>query len=165
MAPQRGATNTAGLLFPHAGIIHTTALSCGVFDQESRATDHAELRPALYAYIGGIVRNQHGALLSIGGIEDHVHVLLRWRADRALSDLMRDLKSDSSEWTHQTYPRQPFGWQEGYAAFSVSASAKDKVVAYIENQQEHHRTRSFGEELRALLDAHGVEYDPRFLPL
>lgn len=124
-----------------------------------------DMRPRLHGYIGGIVRNQRGSLLAIGGVEDHLHVLFRSRADAALSDLMRDLKGDSSKWVHETFPSRPFAWQEGYAAFSVSASARDKVIAYIENQEDHHRTRTFGEELRALLDAHGVEYDPRYLPL
>lgn len=123
-----------------------------------------DIRPRLYGYVGGIVRNQGCSLLAIGGIEDHLHLLFRSRADAALSDLMRDIKGDSSEWVHTTFPSRPFAWQEGYAAFSVSASARDKVIAYIENQEEHHRTRSFGQELRELLDAHGVEYDPRYVP-
>lgn len=124
-----------------------------------------EIQPRLYGYIGGIVRNQRGSLLAIGGIPDHLHLLIRTRPDLAVSDLMRELKGDSSEWAHETFPRSAFGWQDGYAAFSVSASAKDRVIEYIENQEEHHRVRPFGEELRALLDAHGVEYDPRYLPV
>lgn len=145
---------------------YTQLLYHAVFSTKNREPVIVQdLRPRLYGYIGGIIRNQRGSLLAIGGIEDHLHVLFRSRADAALSDVMRDLKGDSSVWVHETFPSRPFAWQEGYAAFSVSASARDKVIAYIENQEEHHRTRTFGEELRALLDAHEVEYDPRYLPL
>lgn len=123
------------------------------------------LRERLYPYLGGIVRGERGTLLAIGGVADHIHLLMRWRADKALADLMRDLKSQSSLWVHETFPeRRTFAWQEGYAAFSVSASAKERVVEYIVKQEEHHQARTFGEELRTLLDAHGVEYDAKYLP-
>ncbi len=115
----------------------------------------------LHAYIGGIIRAERGTPLEIGSVEDHIHILLRWRTDEALSNLMRTVKSRSSLWVHQTWPDLAgFAWQEGYAAFSVSASQSDAVREYIRNQREHHARREFRAELEALLRAHGVEFDP-----
>lgn len=121
------------------------------------------LADRLYPYMGGIVRAERGSLLAVGGIEDHIHLLLRWRADAALSDLMRTVKARSSRWVHETFPDLGgFAWQEGYAAFTVSRSQQDPVNAYIATQREHHRKESFLSELIRLLEAHGVEYDERY---
>lgn len=117
-------------------------------------------RERLYGYIGGIVRAEQGALHAIGGVDDHVHLLVRWRADAAISDLMRTLKSRSTKWVKSEFGSD-FAWQEGYAAFSVSKSQEDVVRGYIAKQAEHHREVGFREELLKLLDAHGVEYDAR----
>jgi REP element-mobilizing transposase RayT len=133
------------------------------------ATKHREpminddIRDRLYAYLGGIVRAEQGTLYSIGGIEDHVHLLIRWRADAAISDLMRPLKSRSTKWVKNELGNEAFAWQEGYAAFSVSKSQEDVVRAYIAKQAEHHRAVGFREELIKMLDAHGVEYDARWI--
>lgn len=122
------------------------------------------LRPRLYDYMGGIVRAERAVLLAIGGMPDHVHLLVRWRTDAAISDLMRTLKAGSSGWVHQTFAeRREFAWQEGYSAFSVSTSAKQDVERYIANQQEHHTNRDFKDELLALLRAHGVEFQEKYL--
>jgi REP element-mobilizing transposase RayT len=120
-----------------------------------------EVEPRLHAYIGGIVRAEGGALYSSGGMNDHVHHLIRWKTDAAISDLMRTIKSRSSNWMHETFPKQPFAWQEGYAVFSVSKSAEQSAKRYIDNQAEHHKVRDFKAELRALLIAHGVAFDER----
>ena len=118
----------------------------------------------LHDYIGGIIRAEGGEPLAIGGMPDHVHILLLWRPDAALSDLMRTLKARSSGWVHRTFPEaEGFAWQEGYAGFSVSRSGEADVRAYIANQAEHHGRRSFSEELLALLRVHGVEFDPRYV--
>lgn len=122
-----------------------------------------DIRDRLYAYLGGIVRAEQGTLYAIGGIEDHVHLLIRWRADAAISDLMRTLKSRSTKWVKNELGCEAFAWQEGYAAFSVSKSQEDVVRAYIAKQAEHHREVGFREELVRLLDAHGVEYDARWI--
>ena len=80
-----------------------------------------DIMPRLHEYLGGIVRSEMGVAYAIGGIGDHVHMLIRWRTDDALSNLMRDLKCNSSRWVHETFQNsQSFAWQEGYAAFSVS---------------------------------------------
>lgn len=117
----------------------------------------------LYGFIGGIVRDERGTLLAIGGMPDHVHLLVRWGTDKAISDLMRDVKMRSSKWMHESRGVKDFAWQVGYGVFSVSQSQADVVRAYIKSQPEHHAKRSFREELVALLEAHGVEYEDRFV--
>ncbi len=123
-----------------------------------------DIQARLCDYIGGIVRAEKGSLYAIGGMPDHLHMLLRWRTDGAISDLMRTVKARSSRWIHETFPdSNAFAWQEGYAVFSVSKSSEANVNAYIENQAEHHKERDFAEELLALLRVHGIEYDTCFV--
>ncbi len=136
-----------------------------VFSTKQRRTYITpEIKERLYDYVGGIIRAEKGTRYAIGGMPDHLHLLFRWRTDEAISDLMRTVKARSSRWVHDTSPdSRAFAWQEGYAVFSVSKSAEANVKAYIENQAEHHRKRDFAEELLALLDAHGIEYDEHFV--
>ncbi|MFH1110890.1 MAG: IS200/IS605 family transposase [Planctomycetota bacterium] len=136
-----------------------------VFSTKGRAGFiRPEIQPRLYDYIGGIVRAEKGTLYAIGGMADHVHLLLRWRTDAAIADLMRTVKARSSLWVHQTFEGLAmFAWQEGYAVFSVSRSAEPDVKRYIENQGAHHKERDFKEELLALLRAHGVDFDERYV--
>jgi REP-associated tyrosine transposase len=118
----------------------------------------------LYSYIGGIVRQEGGALYEIGGIEDHLHLLVRWRTDAAVSDLMRVVKTNSSRWIHSTFADlTEFAWQEGYAAFSVSKSQEAAVKKHLAMQEEHHRREGFRSEFLRLLQAHGVEFDDRYV--
>jgi len=122
------------------------------------------LRPRLFAYTGGIVCEMGGRLLVVGGVEDHVHLLLLLPPSLALSDAMRTLKTNTSRWVHETFPeRASFAWQAGYAAFSVSESNRETVRAYIVNQEQHHRRMTFKEELVALLDKHGIDCDEAHL--
>ena len=124
----------------------------------------AQVQPRLYEYLGGIVRGERGITHEIGGVADHVHLLIQWRTDETLATLMRRLKSNSSRWLHAEFPTMGgFAWQEGYAAFTVSPSQFETVRQYIRNQAAHHRQRGFVEELKALLEAHGIEYDERYL--
>jgi len=136
-----------------------------VFSTKHRANlIAADLQPRLYRYLGGIVRDERGVAHEIGGVADHVHLLIQWRADEALSTLMRRLKANSSTWVHREFPTmRTFYWQEGYAVFTVSPSQFDRVRQYVHDQPAHHRQRGFAEELRELLDAHGIEYDERYL--
>jgi REP element-mobilizing transposase RayT len=122
------------------------------------------IRADLYRYIGGIVRGEGGKLLEIGGIADHVHLVIRFKSIHSVATMVKIVKSKSSKWLNEQ-PRRPgrFEWQRGYAAFTVSASQLDKLRAYVRNQAQHHRRRSFQDELRALLDRHGVEYDERYI--
>ncbi|MCB9853401.1 MAG: IS200/IS605 family transposase [Phycisphaerales bacterium] len=118
----------------------------------------------LHEYIGGIIRNEKGVLCAAGSMHDHIHLLIRWRTDRSFADLMRNVKASSSVWIHETFPGMAtFAWQEGYGAFSVSKSAENDVKAYINNQNEHHRVRSFEEEYLAFLRAHEIPFDERYV--
>lgn len=131
--------------------------------------DHASMiKPTiqgrLYEYVGGIVRAEKGLLLAIGGTPDHLHMLVQWRTDEAIADLLRDVKSRSSSWIHKTFPAfRTFAWQEGYGVFSVSKSQEKRLRAYIAGQEEHHRTRDFKEEFLRLLRAHDIDYDEKYL--
>ncbi|MBL1215917.1 MAG: IS200/IS605 family transposase [Planctomycetes bacterium] len=123
-----------------------------------------EIADRLYPYIGGIIREEDGVLYDIGGIEDHVHLYIRWRTDGAISDLMRIVKSRSSKWVHDTFSTlDAFAWQEGYSVFSVSRSQEAAVKSYIASQLEHHKREDFKSELLRLLRAHGIEFDARYV--
>jgi len=103
-------------------------------------------------------------LYDIGGVEDHVHMYLRWRPDASISDLMRTVKARSSKWVHETYPHlAAFAWQEGYSVFSVSKSQEDAVKKYIAGQAEHHKKEDFNSELLRILRAHGVEFNEKYV--
>lgn len=117
----------------------------------------------LYPYIGGIIRAEKGVLYEIGGVEDHVHMYLRWRPDGRVSDLMRTVKAGSSKWMHDTFPELAFSWQEGYSVFSVSKSEEDALKRYIMGQAEHHKTEDFKSELLRTLRAHAVEFDEKYV--
>jgi putative transposase len=127
---------------------------------------NADVKPRLYEYIGGTIRGLGGVMLEIGGMEDHGHVLAKLRPDKALSDVLRDLKANSSGLMHDVFPDlKDFSWQRGYGAFTVSASQVDKVRRYIANQEEHHRKQDFREEFIGLLRKNGVEFDERYLDI
>jgi len=123
-----------------------------------------DIAERLYPYMGGIVRAEKGVLYGIGGVEDHVHMYLRWRPDGTVSDLMRTVKARSSLWVHQTFPKLGgFAWQEGYGVFSVSKSQEEAVKKYIARQTEHHKKKDFKSELLRLLRAHGIEFDEQYV--
>lgn len=121
-----------------------------------------DLRPRLYEYMGGIVRNIGGVLMAAGGMPDHVHLLASLGRRATVADAMRDIKANSSRWIQATFPAMAgFAWQSGYGAFTVSHSNLDRARAYIAGQAEHHRSMTFQEEFRAFLDRHGITYDER----
>ncbi len=117
----------------------------------------------LHEYLGGTIRGLEGIPQCIGGARDHVHILAGLSARHALSDFMRELKKASSSWVHQEMALKSFAWQEGYSAFTVSATARDAVRTYITKQEEHHRIKTFQEELVEMLSRAGVEYNPKYL--
>jgi len=133
-----------------------------VFSTKNRAPLISnDIADRLHPYLGGITGAERTTPLEIGGVEDHVRLLIRGRTDDSLSNLMRTVKSRSSVWVHETWlGLSEFAWQEGYAAFTVSASQEEAVRRYIRNQREHHAKESFLSELQRLLNAHGVEFDP-----
>ena len=124
----------------------------------------ADIQTRIWAYLGGIAREHRLVPLTIGGIEDHVHLVLNVPPSIALSKAMQLLKGGSSKWIHETFPTlRGFGWQDGYGAFTVSKSTLAEVIQYVTDQREHHRHKTFQEEFRAFLDRQGVDYDERYL--
>jgi putative transposase len=122
------------------------------------------VKEALFAYMGGIVREIGGKAVLVNGMPDHVHLLLSLPPTLGPAEVIRVVKANSSKWVHEKWPeRRTFGWQQGYGAFSVSRSAVKDVEDYITNQEEHHRKMSFQDEFTALLKRHGIEYDERYL--
>jgi len=118
----------------------------------------------LYPYIGGIIREDKGKLLKIGGILNHVHILARFSASISVSEMMRRIKGSSSKWVNESSrSTQHFSWQRGYGAFSVSESAVENVISYIGNQNEHHKKITFEEEFLLLLQKHKISYDEKYI--
>jgi putative transposase len=123
-----------------------------------------EIQERLYPYLGGITKNHKGKLIEVGGMSDHIHMLIELSFIDKFSHFIRDLKSCSSLWIHQTFPqKKDFAWQEGYGSFSVSFSALEKVRDYIRNQEKHHEHQSFDQEYLKLLEHHRIQYDERFV--
>ncbi|MEY2532004.1 MAG: REP-associated tyrosine transposase [Verrucomicrobiota bacterium] len=120
-------------------------------------------RGRLHAYLGGVIRTLDGVPEAVGGAADHVHLLVGLRATHTLADVLRETKSVSSALVHEEVGGSAFAWQEGYGAFTVSASQLENVRTYIQQQEEHHRTRTFREEYLTLLQRHGVEFDERYV--
>jgi putative transposase len=124
----------------------------------------ADLESELYPYLEGIIHRRGGWLLALGGMPDHVHLLVHLKADLHVAEMVRLLKSNSSKWIHERpRPVRGFAWQTGYAAFTVSESQEEDVREYILRQKEHHRKTSFEDELKAFLRKHRIEFDPDHL--
>lgn len=123
-----------------------------------------DLQQRLWPFIGGIARENGIKALAIGGTDDHVHILLSLPATIPVAKAMQLIKGSSSKWIHETFPTQrDFAWQESYGAFSVSVSQVEATIAYIRNQREHHRKKTFEEEFLTFLKKHGIEYDERYV--
>ncbi len=125
---------------------------------------HQPVEEELYSYIGGICKEMECHPIKIGGYTDHTHILCLLSKKIALMNLLEEIKSHSSKWmkTKGTELKN-FYWQNGYGAFSVNPSETEKVIAYIENQKEHHKTKTFQEEYRAFLKKYKVEYDEKYV--
>ena len=135
-----------------------------VFHTKSTSiTMREEDLPRVFDYIGGVIRNINGVSIQVGGRPDHIHILASMPKTMSLAEFVRTIKSNSSKWikTLDGY-YEPFMWQEGYGAFSVSASVLDKTAKYIKNQKVRHRDRTFIDEYKQFLDAYHVEYDERY---
>jgi REP element-mobilizing transposase RayT len=116
-----------------------------------------EMRDRLHPYIGGLIKNLDGVPIAVGGVADHVHLVMELPPRVSLADTVRIVKSNSSRWVNGTYKHIRFGWQNGYSAFTVSRSILPQVVSYVRNQERHHQRRSFADELGLLLERHGCE--------
>ncbi len=135
-----------------------------VFGTKDRVGSIApEWRSDLHGYMGGTIDGLGGVAECVGGVADQVHLLIRLKATHCLADVLRELKKASSTWVHEEMGVKEFEWQEGYGAFTVGATGCERVVNYIKNQETHHRTKSFRDELIEMLERAGVEYDPRYL--
>ena len=118
----------------------------------------------LYRYITGIIHNNGHKVLQINGMPDHIHILIGMRPVQAVSDLIKQVKQNSSKWINKNhYTPHGFSWQSGFGAFSYSKSQLPKVIKYIQNQEIHHRKIPFREEYLSLLKIHAIEYDERYL--
>jgi putative transposase len=123
-----------------------------------------EIQSGLYPYMGGIVRNLNGSLMEIGGMPDHLHLLVYMTNLDKYSHFIRDVKVHSTQWIHKNFPtHQNFAWQEGFASLTVSYSSLNKVRQYIQTQETHHSTMTFEEEFLKFLDKQKIQYDKRFV--
>jgi len=123
-----------------------------------------QLRPELFNYIGGILREQGGILLEIGAMEDHVHLLVKIRADQSVAEIVRLIKANSSKWLNEKPDSSSrFEWQGGYGAFTVSESQVPAVRKYILAQEEHHKTKSFQDQFIEMLNRHGLKFDEKYI--
>ena len=136
-----------------------------VFSTKHReALIREEIQLELHSYLGAVIRKNQGIVLEIGGTEDHVHILLKIRAMMSLSDMMREIKSDSSRWLNKIKNfNGTFGWQNGYGGFTVSASQVERVRAYVKNQKKHHQKNNFENEFLQFLEHNQLEYNPDYL--
>ena len=137
-----------------------------VFSTKNRKPflDSLELRERVFAYLASTARGMGCILPVVGGVEHHTHLIFGLSKILSISEFVKELKRNSSGWVKSISPSlSNFSWQKGYGAFSVSHSAKKKVIQYIQNQEAHHHKQDFRDEYIQLLDLHGVEYDERYL--
>ena len=137
---------------------------CVFSTKDRRPLITPDLQERLWPYLGGIARENRMTALCVGGMPDHVHILLSLPSTVAVAKAIQLIKCGSSKWVHDEFPKhREFAWQEGYGAFSIGIGQVDTTVRYIQNQAEHHRRKSFQEEFLAFLKRHKIEYDPRYI--
>jgi putative transposase len=140
----------------HVQFIFAIKYRCGIIQKS--------WKDELYKYITGIVKNNKHKLISINGMPDHIHILVGMRPTQSVSDLLKDIKGDSSKWINaKKFVNGKFEWQEGYGAFSYGKSQIKDVIAYIENQELHHKKKTFLEEYLEFLQKFEVDYDEKFI--
>lgn len=122
------------------------------------------LQERLWPFMGGIAREHGMKALAVGGVEDHVHLILSLPTTVSIAKALQYIKGGSSKWIHDTFPEQrAFSWQTGYGAFSVGVSQVDATIAYIQSQIEHHRKMTYQDEFLLFLKKHGIAYDERYV--
>ena len=125
---------------------------------------HSSFKQELYQYISGIIKANNHKLLAINGMSDHLHILVGMRPSQSVSDLIQNIKSNSSRWINEKkFLKVKFEWQEGYGAFSYSKSHVQNVIRYIQNQEEKHKAKTFNEEYLDFLNAFEIDYDERYV--
>jgi REP element-mobilizing transposase RayT len=139
-------------------------MHCVFATKERRPLIKPDLQERLWPYLGGIARENKMKALMVGGVADHVHVLLSIPSTLSVAKSIQLLKGNSSKWIHDTFrEHRDFEWQEGYGAFSIGISGVDDTVNYIQNQPKHHRKLTFKAEVETFLKKHGMEYVERDL--
>jgi len=141
-------------------------MHCVFSTKERRPFLTPSIRDRLWPYLGGIARENGMKALAIGGVADHVHVLVSLPTTFSVAKAMQLLKGNASKWLRETFPElrtQGFTWQEGFGAFSISISGVEDTARYIQTQEEHHRKKNFREELEAFLKKHGMAVEPRMM--
>jgi REP element-mobilizing transposase RayT len=124
----------------------------------------SEHKEEIHKYITGVIKNDGHKLIAINGMSDHLHILLGLKPDMALSDLVRDIKSNSSNFINERRLAQgKFGWLEGYGAFSYGHSQLDTIIRYIQNQEQHHSRRSFKDEYLILLKKFRINFESKYV--
>lgn len=136
-----------------------------VFSTKDRAPFiSSPIRPALHAYLATVARNADCECYRVGGVADHVHLAVRLSRTVTVAQLIGELKRSSSIWIKSQSPElDRFAWQRGYAVFSVGPPDQDALIHYIDHQEEHHRTRTFQDEIRAFLTKYGIEFDEKYV--
>ena len=123
-----------------------------------------EWKDELYKYITGIIQNNGHKLIAINGMPNHLHIAVGYKSHQLIPDLLQEIKGYSSKWINRKkFVRGKFNWQEGYGAFSFSHSQIDRVVNYINNQEQHHKKHTFREEYRQLLKKYNLSFDEKYI--
>ena len=147
---------------PHSYV--SSLYHCVFSTKERKPLITRHLQERLHPYLGGIARKNRMKLLAVGGMPDHVHLLLSLPKTMPISTAMRLIKGGSSKWVHDAFPEyRLFAWQEGYGAFSVGIGDIERTRKYIKNQERHHQKQDFKTEFIAFLDRNGIEYDERYI--
>jgi REP element-mobilizing transposase RayT len=136
-----------------------------VFSTRNRAALMSKpWRSKAHDMLASIAHDRGFPTIVVGGVDDHVHLLMSLPKSQSISDCLRVLKATSSKWINdEFFPRRDFAWQEGYGAFAISPSHKEATIAYIENQEEHHRQRTFQDEYRDFLTRQGITWDEQYV--
>jgi len=123
-----------------------------------------QFAPRVHEYIGGSIRGTKSIPLAIGGMPDHVHLLVGMGREVTIADLIKTVKTSSSRWIHDTFPElTAFSWQSGYGVFAVGKDRIEGVKGYIARQEKHHQKKTFQQEYLEFLEAHGIEWDERYV--